>query len=112
MSSAATPKYVAIASFNCINLISGFSNFFQFSEQVSNVGGYTSRIGDFLEAMDDLEKKRDDADDNDTDIEARPRRISEMSGDCIKFEDVTIFTPDGKQLLSSMEFLISSWLMV
>jgi len=53
-----TAEYVAVATFLSMQLTAGFSQFMNTSSQLSDLAGYTARIADMIETLDDLDKKK------------------------------------------------------
>jgi len=115
-----SPLYVGKASFACISLIAGFSQFMNVSEEVSNLAGYTSRIAHMLETLQDLDRRKHFYG-NRSEISLLSKGVLESShcsifsvnttstspenfyrietiGDCIQFDDVTCYTPSGTRL--------------
>ncbi|KAK5583804.1 hypothetical protein RB653_005406 [Dictyostelium firmibasis] len=122
------PGDVTVQSYNCIMLASGFSQYINVSQSISDLSGYISRISTMIEVckkiMDDssldaeitkLNEKDNinttknalNINNSDTIINTGlSGNISLNHGDSITLDDVTYFTPKGTQLYSRKNLLI------
>ncbi|ORY94202.1 ABC transporter transmembrane region 2-domain-containing protein [Syncephalastrum racemosum] len=84
-------------SFFAMYLIFRFTTIIEQSSKLSDLAGYTARVGEFLEAVDAVEAKMDTV-------------FIEGStyGDGIEFEDVTLIAPNQKMLVSGFNLSIRS----
>ncbi|KAM9968005.1 hypothetical protein ACTFIW_002433 [Dictyostelium discoideum] len=110
------PGDVTVQSYNCIMLASGFSQYINVSQSISDLSGYISRISSMIEVckkiMEDvsldaditkLNEKVAQTNNNDAIINTGSSgNISLNSGDSITLDDVTYFTPKGNQLYSKI----------
>ncbi|KAM9985548.1 hypothetical protein ACTFIZ_009100 [Dictyostelium cf. discoideum] len=113
------PAQVTVQSYNCIMLASGFSQYINVSQSISDLSGYISRISTMIEvckkvmgdtSFDTEITKLNEKDktkslsnsliinNRDTSINTDFRHISLNEGESITLDDVTYFTPKGTQL--------------
>ncbi|KAK5583803.1 hypothetical protein RB653_005405 [Dictyostelium firmibasis] len=118
---------VTVQSYNCIMLASGFSQYINVSQNISDLSGYISRISTMIEVCKnvindtslDTEVTKLSEKDNivtttnslnvnniDTSINTCLRHISLNHGESITLDDVTYFTPKGTQLYSKISICI------
>ncbi|KAI9310082.1 ATP-binding cassette sub-family D member 4 [Dichotomocladium elegans] len=86
-------------SFFSLYLIFKFSTIIEQSKKLSELAGYTARIGELLEAIDDIE------DDLISETQ-QPQSDASTSDGSILFEDVRLVSPNGKTLLNRFSFRI------
>jgi ABC-type uncharacterized transport system fused permease/ATPase subunit len=87
-------KHVTISSFNIVMLMWGFAQFVQLGNELGEMAGHVSRLGDMQEAM----KQIVDSANNDT--------IS-LPTEGFIFQSVSICTPRAKCLISDLNLNIS-----
>ncbi|RHZ76136.1 hypothetical protein Glove_203g47 [Diversispora epigaea] len=94
---------ISLNAFLSMYLINQFSKIVEQSTRISDLAGYTSRIGQLLEALEEINMELENVDiDNPFNEPPRPPN-SELS---INFDQVTIMTPSGNRLLSEFKFTI------
>ncbi|CAG8565186.1 12629_t:CDS:10 [Acaulospora morrowiae] len=92
---------ISMNAFFSMYLINKFTNIIDQSAKISDLAGYTSRIGQLLEALDDINMELENVD---IDHPFEEQQNSELS---ILFDHVSFTTPSGyKPLLSDFKFLI------
>lgn len=82
-------------------LIYLFSTILEESSKLSDLAGYTARIGEFLEALDRVADEI-----NEVEIE-HPHHFQDDQTDTIEFEDVTLFSPRSKLIVSDLNLKIT-----
>ncbi|KAM9956506.1 hypothetical protein ACTFIR_003224 [Dictyostelium discoideum] len=124
---ALEPAQVTVQSYNCIMLASGFSQYINVSQSISDLSGYISRISTMIEvckkvmgdtSLDTEITKLNEKDktkslpnsliinNRDTSINTDFRHISLNEGESITLDDVTYFTPKGTQLYEKISICI------
>lgn len=93
-----TPKYVSLASFRLLMLINGFTKLNILSKNITDFAGYTSRLGQMYEVMDELKNKMDNYSVNKNFV---------YSDEFIELENVTIYTPKGDTIIKDLSFKVS-----
>ncbi|RIB16500.1 ABC transporter transmembrane region 2-domain-containing protein [Gigaspora rosea] len=87
-------------SFITMYLIYKFTEIVDQSVQVSDLAGYTARIGQLLEAIEDVDNELEN-------VEIDSPFSGQLSGELIiTFDQISITTPSGHQLLSDFKFFI------
>eukprot|EP01119_Soliformovum_irregulare_P001270 TRINITY_DN109_c0_g2_i1.p1 TRINITY_DN109_c0_g2~~TRINITY_DN109_c0_g2_i1.p1 ORF type:complete len:597 (-),score=178.71 TRINITY_DN109_c0_g2_i1:125-1915(-) len=100
----ASPAYVAMASFYCISLIGGYSQFLNIATFLSDLAGFTARVSDMIETLSRLDGFQVE---NVFQVEPQVQLENEVeSQTCIKFDDVTCYTPAGTCLASNLKFQV------
>ncbi|KAN0016203.1 hypothetical protein ACTFIU_006165 [Dictyostelium citrinum] len=114
---------VTVQSYNCIMLASGFSQYINVSQSISDLAGYISRISSMIEvckkimedaSLDtDITKLNEKVAHNNVSINndaiintSSSGNISLNNGDSITLDDVTYFTPKGNQLYSKISISV------
>ncbi|CAG8524988.1 274_t:CDS:2 [Paraglomus occultum] len=106
---------IALNAFLSIYLVYLFTVIVQRASDISDLAGYTARIGQLLEAIDDIENRLEHVEtvhdidgsleniDSDFLLDQQPNAYTELS---ISFDRVTIKSPAGKTLLTDLRFTI------
>lgn len=82
-------------------LIYLFLTIIEESGKLSALAGYTARIGELLEGLDQISEEIDN-------IEiAHPHHIQYEQTDAIEFENVTLFSPHSKLIVSDLNLKIN-----
>ncbi|KAG2208279.1 hypothetical protein INT47_006135 [Mucor saturninus] len=92
---------ISANSFVAMYLIYLFSTIIEESSKLSDLAGYTARIGEFLEALDRV------ADDIKVMEIDHPHHFQDDQTNAIEFEDVTLFSPRSKLIVSDLNLKIS-----
>ncbi|CAG8698099.1 18031_t:CDS:2, partial [Gigaspora rosea] len=91
---------ISMNSFITMYLIYKFTEIVDQSVQVSDLAGYTARIGQLLEAIEDVDNELEN-------VEIDSPFSGQLSGELIiTFDQISITTPSGHQLLSDFKFFI------
>ncbi|XP_037688234.1 lysosomal cobalamin transporter ABCD4 isoform X1 [Choloepus didactylus] len=97
-------------AFVCIYLISCFSRLIDLSTTLSDVAGYTHRIGELQETLLDMSLKSQDyeiLDESEWDLDRAPRRPAEPADTAFLLERVSISTPSSaKPLIKELSLKI------
>lgn len=103
---------VALASFQVIMLISGWSKFNNVSQKVSDVAGFASRVGQMFDVMKDLRERRPASDGalidsiiptpDDSLIPASAELETFSSDFAVEFVGVSIWTPRERELVRNL----------
>jgi ATP-binding cassette subfamily D (ALD) protein 4 len=94
---------ISMDSYYVISLVWGFTQFIQLATEISEMAGYTARIGDMREAMEEIEQSNKNV----------QLANQTQESDSIQFNDVTIHTPTTsdnevtKCLVQGLNFKIS-----
>lgn len=88
---APTPQYISESSFVCIMLVQGFTQFINISQSLSDVGGYTARVVQIFEVLEEIKNTPYD-------------KPQDHPGKVIEFDKVTCFTPEGQKLTENILF--------
>ncbi|KAJ8651536.1 hypothetical protein O0I10_012900 [Lichtheimia ornata] len=89
-------------SFFSMYLIFKFTNIIEQSSKLSDLAGYTARIGELLEIIDDTEDELGHV------TIGHPQQQQRMnSSDCIEFQDVELTAPNGRTLVSDFNLTIN-----
>lgn len=88
-----TPKYVSVASFRLLMLINGFTRLNNISKNFADFSGYTSRLGQMLDVMNNLKEAH-------FKTETGQREYAQD----VEFVKVTIKTPNGRRLIKDLSF--------
>lgn len=83
-------------------LIFKFTNIIEQSSKLSDLAGYTARIGELLEAIDDMEDEL-----GHVTIGNSQQQQPVNSSDSIEFQDVELSSPNGKTLVSNFNLSIN-----
>ncbi|CAG8546815.1 9529_t:CDS:2 [Paraglomus brasilianum] len=103
---------IALNAFLSIYLVYLFTVVVQRASDISDLAGYTARIGQLLETIDDIENRLENVGDIDSRLEhvdsdflldQQPNAYTELS---ISFDRVAIKSPAGKTLLTDLRFTI------
>jgi ATP-binding cassette subfamily D (ALD) protein 4 len=104
---AGNPTYVSTATFACIQLISGYSQFLNISSSVSNLAGYTARISSMNEIMEEMASTPKSIGMKSIHIFPAENEKLEENENGILFENVKCFTPNGTLLFSDLSFSVN-----
>ncbi|KAM6202837.1 lysosomal cobalamin transporter ABCD4 isoform 1-T1 [Rhynchocyon petersi] len=98
-------------AFVCIYLISCFTQLIDLSTTLSDVAGYTHRIGELQEALLDVSLKSQDSeslDENEWDLDKAPRWPADTANTAFVLEQVSISAPSSdKPLIKDLDLRIS-----
>lgn len=91
---------ISMNSFITMYLIYKFTEIVDQSVQISDLAGYTARIGQLLEAIEDVDNELEN-------VDIDSPFSGQLSGELIiTFDQISITTPSGHQLLSDFKFFI------
>ncbi|CAG8830373.1 5177_t:CDS:2, partial [Racocetra persica] len=91
---------ISMNSFIVLYLIYRFTRIVDQSVEISDLAGYTARIGQLLEALQEIDNELEN-------VEIDSPFSSQLSGELIiTFDQVSISSPSGHQLLSDFKFFI------
>eukprot|EP01132_Coremiostelium_polycephalum_P009088 gene9088-11138_t len=117
---------VTIQSYNCIMLASGFSQFINVNQSISDLASYISRISTMIEVCNSISVSKEydvpatgkeespsshsinmsPVVTNDGIVENKNRKLVINNGESLKLEDLSYFTPKGLLLLKNISFYI------
>jgi ATP-binding cassette subfamily D (ALD) protein 4 len=98
------------SAFLSIMLISGFSTLVTLASTTADLAGYTARVAQLLEALDAMPEENNVEEAGASDSELVPCLVEEKEEEsqAVRFEHVTVSTPDGTLLVEDVSFEVSA----
>jgi len=98
-------EIISFSSFVCLSVIGGFSDFFRLSVQISNLCGFTGRVGEIIEKLHKISREIKE-DDSKSGKKGNVKQT--QNNNKIKLENVSSTTPNGLPAFKDVNLEISN----